>query len=102
MKTNSLYRLIFAAIIIISFAAFAVGFYNNLNEKSRLKKEKAILENDLEELNSKLEAINYDLENSDSLQFIEKEARALGMIKPGETIIIDMDKEKGGKDENTD
>lgn len=56
----------------------------------------------MEELNSKLEAINYDLENSDSLQFIEKEARALGMIKPGETIIIDMDKEKGGKDENTD
>ena len=100
MKTNSLYRLIFATVIIISFAAFAVGFYNNLNEKSRLKKEKASLENDLEELNSKLETINYDLENSDSLQFIEKEARALG--KPGETIIIDMDKEKGGKEENND
>lgn len=99
MKLSSGYKLIATSVIIVIVCFFAVGYYRNFTEKRKLTVEKEKLTEELTSLNDHLESINYDLENSDSLQFIEKEARALGMIKPGETIIIDMDKEKGGKKE---
>lgn len=100
MKLSNGYKLTLVCAFIFIFSLFAVGYYRNLAEKKKLNLEKAKLTEELSSLNEHLESINYDLENSDSLQFIEKEARALGMIKPGETIIIDMDKEKGGKKED--
>lgn len=100
MKLSRGYKLaVFCAFIVI-VSLFSAGYYRNLTEKKKLSLERTKLTEELSSLNEHLESINYDLENSDSLQFIEKEARALGMIKPGETIIIDMDKEKGGKKED--
>lgn len=97
MKLSSGYKLVVFCIVIVTVCFFAVGYYRNITEKRKLTVERDKLTKELTGLNEHLESINYDLQNSDSLQFIEKEARALGMIKPGETIIIDMDREKGGK-----
>ncbi|NLK44382.1 MAG: septum formation initiator family protein [Tissierellia bacterium] len=62
---------------------------NELNSK----KEKISLE--IESLKSDIDELNEEIENSDSLQFIEKIARdELGMVKPREVIYIDENKIK--------
>ncbi|MCI6609806.1 MAG: septum formation initiator family protein [Ezakiella sp.] len=97
-RVSKNYKFLVAMIAIVILATFWTMYYKNYKEEAKLKKEKAVLDEELENLEVKLNKINMDLENSDGLKFIEKEARALGMIKPGETLIIDMDKDKGKKE----
>lgn len=61
--------------------------------KMRLKK--AALEVEIEALEEEIGELENDLENSDSLEFVEKVARdELGMVKPREIIYIDKEKIK--------
>lgn len=62
---------------------------NELNSK----KEKIQLE--IETLKAEIDALNEEIENSHSLQFVEKVAREeLGMVKPREIIYIDKNRIK--------
>lgn len=80
------------AIIILIFASA-----NHFRVRGEIKKLKAIereLDQKSMELTDKLKSLNYDLENSNSYEFIEKAARRQGMIKPREIIVYDLDKDK--------
>lgn len=58
-----------------------------------LENKKALLTNEINILEDEIEEINGELENSDSLEFVEKVAREeLGMVKPREIIVIDEEK----------
>lgn len=51
------------------------------------------MEYDLEILNAKIFSLEKEINESDSLQFVEKIAREeYGMVKPKEVIFIDKDK----------
>lgn len=80
------------AVVVFIFAAA-----NHIRVKGEIKKLKAIekeLDQKSMELTEKLKTLNYDLENSNSYEFIEKAARRQGMIKPREIIVYDLDKDK--------
>lgn len=50
---------------------------------------------EVQTLEKEIEDLNKEIENSDSLQFVEKVARdELGMVKPREIIYIDKNKNK--------
>ena len=80
------------AVVVFIFAAA-----NHIRVRSEIKKLKEIekkLDQKSMELTEKLKTLNYDLENSNSYEFIEKAARRQGMIKPREIIVYDLDKDK--------
>ncbi len=69
-------------------------FKQNLMMKE-LQDKKISLKNDISILEDEIDALNDEIENSDSLTFIEKVARdELGLVKPREIIVIDKSKIK--------
>lgn len=80
------------SIVILIFAT--VNHFKVREEINKLKVEEAELDQEKMELTEKLKTLNYDLENSNSYEFIEKAARRQGMIKPREIIVYDLDKDK--------
>ncbi|GFN35207.1 septum formation initiator family protein [Tepidimicrobium xylanilyticum] len=61
-----------------------------------LKNKKVMEEEAISQLEGEIEELKEEIENKDSLSFIEKTAREdLKMIKPGEIMYIDKNKEKG-------
>lgn len=61
-----------------------------LNERKRLEEEA------ITQLEKEIDELNEEIENKDSLSFIEKTAREdLKMVKPREIIYIDRGKDKG-------
>ncbi|MDR7870939.1 MAG: septum formation initiator family protein [Tissierellaceae bacterium] len=90
-KKISKVRIIFFGILIY----IAVIMINQNKMMKELEGKKALLTNDIHILESEIEELNDELENSDSLEFVEKVAREeLGMVKPREIIVIDQDKTK--------
>lgn len=79
------------AIIIIGFLGL-VG--NNILALNRLKQEKAEKEKELEKLRYQQEALTEELEQVNSDEYIEQQARSdLHMIRPGETLYIFEDRD---------
>lgn len=81
--------LLFALIYVSSTLISQNKLMNNLNaKKDKIQSEVDNLEKDIAQLNE-------EIENSDSLEFVEKIAREeLGMVKPREIIYIDRGKAK--------
>lgn len=69
-----------------------------LNQRKLMKNlgsRKAELQNEIDILEKDINELNNEIENSDSLQFVEKVAREeLGMVKPREIIYVDKKKLK--------
>lgn len=65
------------------------GLMKNLDSK------KVMNQAEVDKLEKEIEALNKEIESSDSLEFVEKIARdELGMVKPREIIYIDKNKPK--------
>ena len=64
-------------------------------EISILKERKQTLETQMKNEEKELKKVKVALDKMDTIEFIEKQAREkLGMIKPGETVYIDLVKKK--------
>lgn len=85
---------LFRSIIIMSIVFFSFQYYKTKKEISFLKQEEKSLKIENEKLKVELDQLKVDLENSTSLEFIERAARKMGMIRPKEIQIIDLDKDK--------
>ncbi|NLV87935.1 MAG: septum formation initiator family protein [Tissierellia bacterium] len=83
-------------ILIILFMLY-IGFtlLNQSKLMNELKGKKEKIELEIQTLQVEIDSLNEEIENSDSLQFVEKIARdELGMVKPREIIYIDKNKIK--------
>lgn len=70
-------------------------FIEQQMEISVLKERKLALETQIKQEEKELKKVKNTLNQMDTLEFIEKQAREkLGMIKPGETVYIDLTKKK--------
>ncbi len=84
------YLLIIGLLIYISSI-----FINQKKLMNKMRLKKAALEVEIDALEEEIGELENDLENSDSLEFVEKVARdELGMVKPREIIYIDKEKIK--------
>lgn len=83
-------------IILLGILIYIMAIMINQNRMmSDLESKKALLTNDIHILENEIEDMNDELDNSDSLEFVEKVAREkLGMVKPREIIVIDEGKTK--------
>ncbi|NLY86553.1 MAG: septum formation initiator family protein [Tissierellia bacterium] len=80
-------------ILLILYVGFILLNQRKLMNELNSKKEKIQLE--IETLKAEIDALNEEIENSHSLQFVEKVAREeLGMVKPREIIYIDKNRIK--------
>ncbi len=87
-------RLIHVFLIFLGlYVIIVLNHQRNLMKTMNLKKEQNQVE--IDKLKKDIEELNKEIENSDSLEFVEKVARdELGMVKPREIIYIDKNKPK--------
>lgn len=94
MKVKKMANAVFTGILVLVLLFAGINHFKVRSEINKLR----VVERDLDqrsmELNDKLKSLNYDLENSNTYEFIEKAARKQGMIKPREIIVYDLDKDK--------
>ena len=84
-------RVIF--LVFILYIGFTLWNQRKLAKKLGDRRQTITAEN--QELQKEIDQMNKEIEESDSLQFVEKIAREeLGMVKPREIIYIDRDKPK--------
>ncbi|HEY8363370.1 MAG TPA: septum formation initiator family protein [Tissierellaceae bacterium] len=78
-------------LFIILYIGFILFNQKKLMDELNSKKEKMELE--IQTLQAEIDELNEEIENSDSLEFVEKIAREeLGMVKPREIMYIDRNK----------
>ena len=83
-------------IIIFAMLLYIMVIMINQNKLMKeLEGKKMVLQKEIHILEEEIDGLSTELENSDSLDFIEKVARdELGMVKPREIIVIDKGKIK--------
>lgn len=90
-KRIGIVRIMFFAVLV-----YIMVIMINQNKMMReLEGKKMVLQKEIHTLENEIDELNIELENSDSLEFVEKVAREeLGMVKPREIIVIDKGKIK--------
>lgn len=83
-------------IILFATLLYIMVIMINQNKLMReLEGKKMVLQKEIHILEDEIDDLNTELENSDSLEFVERVARdELGMVKPREIIVIDKGKIK--------
>lgn len=82
--------------VLLLFAIYICStVYSQRNMMKELEIEKNNTEEEIEKLKSEINDINIEIQNKDSLEFVEKIAREeFRMLKPREIIYIDKNKNK--------
>lgn len=94
-KSPDMIALAFAGTLIWIGVYTSFAFIEQQMEISLLKERKQAIEVQVKNEEKELKKVKKTLSQMDSLEFIEKQAREkLGMIKPGETVYIDLIKNK--------
>ncbi|WP_075574037.1 MULTISPECIES: FtsB family cell division protein [Ezakiella] len=94
MKVKKMANAVFTGILVLVLLFAGLNHFKVRSEINKLRVVERELDQRSMELNDKLKSLNYDLENSNTYEFIEKAARKQGMIKPREIIVYDLDKDK--------
>lgn len=96
MKKKKKRRLKLGRLLLIGFAIYLSAIFIHQNKLiNTLEDKKQKTEMEIKELEDDIRDLTKELENSDSLEFVEKVARDdLGMVKPREIIYIDKNKVK--------
>lgn len=94
MKVKKMANAVFTGILVLVLLFAGINHFKVRSEINKLRVVESELDQRSMELNDKLKSLNYDLENSNTYEFIEKAARKQGMIKPREIIVYDLDKDK--------
>lgn len=91
-KIKSRFRLIhLALIVVIVYVAFT--FNNQRIHMNSLEAERTEIEEEIAILEDEIEDLRYEIDNSDSLEFVERVARdELGMVRPREIIYVDINR----------
>lgn len=94
-KSLDLITLSIIGILIWIGISTSFAFIEQQMEISLLKERKQNLELQIKKEEKELKKVKVTLSKMDTIEFIEKQAREkLGMIKPGETVYIDLIKKK--------
>lgn len=82
-------------VILFIFLYVGLIFWNQRNLMKNLEARRQEVLGEVQTLEKEIEELNKEIENSGTLQFVEKVARDdLGMVKPREIIYIDKGKKK--------
>lgn len=82
-------------IVILLVVYISVVMLNQRKLMKNLQSKKNSLQSEINVLQKDINDLNYEIENSDSLQFVERIAREeLGMLKPREIIYVNTKKLK--------
>lgn len=80
-------------VLLFLFIYVSLIYYNQYKLLDELEAKREEKLSEVENLKSEIEELHYQIENSDSLEFVERIAREdLGMVKPREIIYIDKNK----------
>lgn len=91
-KKKMRFRLIHLALIAVIIYV-AVVFNNQRMHMNDLADERAQTEGEILQLEAEIDNLKYEMENSGSLEFVERIARdELGMVRPREIIYVDINK----------
>lgn len=96
MKKKKKRRLKLGRLLLIGLVIYLSAIFIHQNTlMNDLEKKKHKTEMEIKELERDIRDLTIEIENSDSLEFVEKVARNdLGMVKPREIIYIDKNKIK--------
>ena len=96
MKKKKKRRLKLGRLLFIGLAIYISAIFVHQNTLMKgLENKKHSAETEIKELERDIRDLTIEIENSDSLEFVEKVARDdLGMVKPREIIYIDKNKIK--------
>ena len=84
-------------VLVILYGTYSVS--NSLITRNRIKQQMSENDKKIKTLKDDISKIKEEIENSDSLEFIEKVARGeYGMVKPREVIYVDKEKENNMED----
>ena len=84
-------RMISALLILVLGVYFVHAFTKQTKRIAALRKEKAELAGAQVDLENEIKSLEYDYENRDSFEFIEKVAREkLGMVQSNEEVYVDI------------
>ena len=91
MKKRKKRRLKLGRLLLISLVIYLSAIFIHQNKLiNNLEEKKLKTEMEIKELEKDIKGLSKEIENSDSLEFVEKVARDdLGMVKPREIIYID-------------
>lgn len=82
-------------VLLLLLIYISVVMLNQRKLMKNLQSKKTELQREINMLQKDIDELNHEIENSDSLQFVEKVAREeLGMVKPREIIYVDKKKIK--------
>lgn len=91
-KTGMKLVMVVMALLVVYFSYTVFGQFKKI---SALESELATKEETLNQIQEENENLEKEIEDSDSLSFIERIARdEYGLVKPKEVIFIDRDKDK--------
>lgn len=87
-------------IVLVIFLISIFNFYTNYKKINKLETQVHNLNQEIKEAEEKNEELNEKLINVQSEEFIEKTARTkLGLVKPGEVLVIPVEEKKEEKTE---
>ena len=90
MKYQKIKKFLISIIIIFLAIWLAFTLHNQRKMKVELEEKKAAYEKEIAEIQKDVDYLKLEIENSDSLEFVERVAREeLGMVKPREIVVID-------------
>lgn len=94
MKRKKGFRLKHLIVILLIFFVGKAAISQRSMMKS-LDEKKLVEEQKMEELENSIDKLNFEIENKDSLEFIEKAAREdFKMVRPKEIIYVDKNKDE--------
>lgn len=97
---NKKIEYIILLVLIIVLGVIAYNFYSNFVQIRSLQNNIENLQREIETTKKENKELKTELENIDDPEYIEKIAREkLGLVKPGETLLIPVEEERSDNDE---
>lgn len=102
-KKDFLLNPVFIAIIAIIAVIAAFNFYQNMTRMTQIENRIKKIEAEIAETEAENEQLQKQIQNSDNKEYIEEVAREkLGLVKPGEKLLIPVESKKEEQGDNQD
>ncbi|SDK97892.1 FtsB family cell division protein [Halanaerobium congolense] len=102
-KKDFLLNPVFITIIAIIAVIAAFNFYQNMTRMTQIENKIKKIEAEIAETEAENEQLQKQIQNSDNKEYIEEVAREkLGLVKPGEKLLIPVESENEEQGDNQD
>jgi cell division protein FtsL len=102
-KKDFLLNPVFITIIAIIAVIAAFNFYQNMTRMTQIENKIKKIEAEIAETEAENEQLQKQIQNSDNEEYIEEVAREkLGLVKPGEKLLIPVESENEEQGDNQD